>query len=105
VVGTADGATSFGAGVFETGRLSPPLFPWTAGPVLFGNRRNPIRSAGISGELVRPKIRVNAAGEMRNRTSAIATIACSTIDTASGRVRRTVVGFSSGEREPRRVFI
>jgi hypothetical protein len=53
-----------------TGLLSPPLFPATGGPAAFGNRRNPMRSTGISAECCFPKIMVNAAGETRNRTSA-----------------------------------
>lgn len=103
--GTSAGATSCFGGVFETGRLSPPLLPSTAGPVVFGKRRNPIRSAGTSGECDLPKIRVNAAGEMRNRTSAIATSTCRAIDSATGRDRFALDVDSSGVRELRSVFI
>jgi hypothetical protein len=53
--------------------------------VLFGSRRKPILSAGTSGERARPKIIVNADGEMRNLTSANTRITWIAIDTASGR--------------------
>src|SRR5215212_3279768 len=99
------GATSFGAGVFESGLLSPPLFPTTAGPLDFGNLRNPIRSAGTGGDFTRPKIMVNADGEIRKRTRPNATTMCSATETASGRDGRRRRDSASGCLEERRVFI
>jgi hypothetical protein len=64
-----------------------------------------MRSAGTSGECAFPNIIVNAEGEMRNRTRAIATSACRMMETASGRDFFALEADSSMFRWLRSVFI
>jgi hypothetical protein len=103
VVGTSVGATIFFGGFLETGLLSPPLLPITGAPVVLGNRRNPILSAG-TGSVFPPKMRRITLGETINRTRRIAATRCKLIDAMSDPGDRRFFVSAEFVRAPRKVF-